>query len=447
MNTAEIGAYIKHPQRLGKEQVEDLKGLCETHPYSGLLHLLYLKALGNSKSVDFDNQLKDYAIKIPNRELLYYLIHEDIPAEESVLELVADEVQNSIIADEALLPNSDDALLVEEVQSEFIREEQESQIVESESVALTANEEHAIVPELEVPADELHEVQPTLVEAFEEVPGIESGITNVTEETTVIEAESSKEESIESPADPDDLAENSFGESFVESPFEEVSWLDNTITFEGFSDSLTYGNDADEESDQESEPIVFDMEALLDGTISNETDIQSDIAPETQRQPDETEIQEIQVSDKRKSFYDWLYISPEPSSSSAIETDENQPVQEVESEGASDVKNDMQPLAVESSESMSEKSKEKVQSLVDKFIEAEPRISRPKAEFFSPVKSAKESVSEEGIPVSETLAKIYELQGNYPKAIAVLEKLIELLPNKRETFETKIADIKAKMVG
>jgi len=65
----------------------------EKHKFSGVLHLLYLKALSNCKSVDFDEKLKAFAIKIPDRQVLFELIHDDkalsnIPTEvESIPEI------------------------------------------------------------------------------------------------------------------------------------------------------------------------------------------------------------------------------------------------------------------------------------------------------------------------------------------------------------------------
>ena len=61
-----------------------------------------------------------------------------------------------------------------------------------------------------------------------------------------------------------------------------------------------------------------------------------------------------------------------------------------------------------------EKAKEE---LLDKFIADEPRMSKPKQEFFSPTKKAKESLEENGDLITETLAKIYVLQKKYSKAI------------------------------
>ena len=80
--------------------------------------------------------------------------------------------------------------------------------------------------------------------------------------------------------------------------------------------------------------------------------------------------------------------------------------------------------------------------LIDKFIREEPKISRPKAEFFNPVNKAKQSVAEDITFVSETLAKIYVLQGNYTKALQAYENLRLKYPEKRLYFAAQIKNLK-----
>lgn len=80
--------------------------------------------------------------------------------------------------------------------------------------------------------------------------------------------------------------------------------------------------------------------------------------------------------------------------------------------------------------------------LIEKFIKEEPKISRPKAEFFNPVNMAKQSVADDITLVSETLAKIYVLQGNYNKALQAYENLRLKYPEKRLYFAAQIKQIK-----
>lgn len=87
---------------------------------------------------------------------------------------------------------------------------------------------------------------------------------------------------------------------------------------------------------------------------------------------------------------------------------------------------------------------------IDDMNDSEPELiyiefDKPKREFFSPAKIAKESLSEETLPVSETLAKIFEIQGNIPKAIYVYEQLGLIIPEKKSYFASLIRKLKKKL--
>ncbi len=94
-----------------------------------------------------------------------------------------------------------------------------------------------------------------------------------------------------------------------------------------------------------------------------------------------------------------------------------------------------------------------VPTIEEKTPEIEPErkkteyynFDKPKKEFYSPVKKAKESLNENNMPVSETLAKIFALQGNYPKSIYVYEQLILIFPEKKSFFATQIKNLKKKL--
>ncbi len=74
-------------------------------------------------------------------------------------------------------------------------------------------------------------------------------------------------------------------------------------------------------------------------------------------------------------------------------------------------------------------------------------IDKPKREFYSPSKKAKESLDANKMPVSETLAKIFVLQGNYPKAIYVYEQLIIIYPKKKSIFASQIKQLSNKLIN
>ena len=80
--------------------------------------------------------------------------------------------------------------------------------------------------------------------------------------------------------------------------------------------------------------------------------------------------------------------------------------------------------------------------LIDKFILENPSITRPKAEFYNPISVAQNSITDQENIVSETLAKIYEKQGYYGKAISIYEKLSVKYPEKSSTFAAQIERLK-----
>lgn len=91
-----------------------------------------------------------------------------------------------------------------------------------------------------------------------------------------------------------------------------------------------------------------------------------------------------------------------------------------------------------------ESRKTKNRAIIDKIIENSPGIIRAKEDqrFYAPDIKAKESLLENEHLVTETLAKIYALQGSINKAIRAYEILSIKFPQKRAYFDGLIQKLK-----
>jgi len=80
MNRADFLNMIESKSPVDRRTLGEIYDLINIFPYFQSAHMLLLKGLQDNNDVRFENQLKNSAIHISNRELLYYYLRNDTPA-------------------------------------------------------------------------------------------------------------------------------------------------------------------------------------------------------------------------------------------------------------------------------------------------------------------------------------------------------------------------------
>jgi hypothetical protein len=398
LNLEEIAQRIAQPEISRVEDIEDLKLFSDKYPYCQLFPILYLKALAQHNDIRFEEELTKYAYCISDRSQLYALIH---------TENAIGNTQNLTFTEEIVSINKEP---IQHISTETIQTIEEP-LPEVENIdEVEADIETPIEVPVEIPIDN-QEIEPSISPIVLEEEDDEEDFDAEFISLNIRGNEELQQEDIQVPivevepshlesSDSDDLEieQSAFETVIEEEPVSEVEEQEDPV-IEKFEREIF--------SEAISANYNLDHLAPIETTIIDE-EIEEEIFVPT-----------VNSVSGKKSFSSWLRSN----------------------------ENDEQPKF--------DAEKDRINAIVDQFIKEEPKISRPskeiiieekpKKEFFSPTKKAKESLDIHSMPVSETLAKIFALQGNYPKAIFAYEQLILINPEKKIFFASRIEELKKKL--
>lgn len=71
-----LRTYIKHPETIDETAIVELRDLCTRYPYFHAARILHLRALYQTHSPQFDKELKQSALLLPDRRAIFHLIEE-----------------------------------------------------------------------------------------------------------------------------------------------------------------------------------------------------------------------------------------------------------------------------------------------------------------------------------------------------------------------------------
>ena len=103
MNKSEFITLVEHPENLEKVHIQALKGIIADFPYLQQAHSILTKALYSQKHYEFEKELKNTALMVPDREVLYAYIHDIKVEKDAPAVSVLPEVSIPVITEEKAL--------------------------------------------------------------------------------------------------------------------------------------------------------------------------------------------------------------------------------------------------------------------------------------------------------------------------------------------------------
>lgn len=406
MNLDLLLKLVREPGAVEADNQADLEALVLEYPYFTAAHLLLLKLYKQQNSIHFNKQLRKVASLAPSREHVYDLVEvlpnlDEEPAQETseqVLTTVAPTVAASepvveVLKEQAAAESTTDLL-------EVATTEVPTSIID---VAETAGVEHPPLAEKAVISDETpirNEAVDQLVEVDEpsEVvsPLVEEVDNTAQQETAMAEAMAE--------ALPEVLEISLVGDELSEEEPQSQS-TDTSAEVEQFTMPL--------EENPEEQTVESTVAPLVSMAHTLTTEAASDSA-----------VDFIKSAHDRLSWF--RYFSGKPL--------REQPDDVLEQLYMEHMQQDLL-MAPDTTPATSIKAKVNLAEEVESSVSMEEEIKR----------LAYDSISDDELPASETLARIYEQQNEYKRAIKIYQKLILKFPDKMTYFAGLIEELRKKV--
>lgn len=403
MNQERLNEIYRNPVTINNSDVDDLRQLAKDYPYFSKPFEILARYYYQTNHYRFEDMLRQAAIRVRDRKILYEFIHSEIPEVKEEKSEIIQETETPVVA---------------------VSEEKNTEEVKLGLDAFLTDDEISVQSE-EIKSEEL-----------------ELGSDEAVETPFEFEGTFKLHETVNTPEEQDIIGEEiatefSFTKSFVQIEEAEVSQI-ATIETEVEIAKEEQGQGQEQEIELITEEEIAEVELINDEAtevISENREIEKEVHEVSNKISEldlrkypvysietfvpQTEEQALPETDSSKDFFSWL-----KNPKHAAETTEV--IEELEED-----------IAIESNEKVT-----KSLDIIEKFISINPQISRPKKEFFSPENMAKRSEVLDLEFVSETLAEIYYQQGNFDFAIKAYEKLSLQNPSKQSFFADLIDKIK-----